>query len=141
MRRGLLALIMVIGASSQVVLADGFFPGWNHGGGDYGYGGQVSCRAGDAGWEEHWGGHSSCGECLKKHGRCIETCTQTYYSCRAVGVEGYGDYERTIEFEALAPNRWRAQDKALERCWRSGASSCSVRDCNSQSETVSRKNC
>lgn len=122
--------------ASSFAHADGFSFGWG-----YSDRGQVTCKASDAGWEEHWGGHDSCGECLSRHGKCEETCSQQFYSCVVEGKTGRGHVERTIEFQATGSTRWDAEDRARDRCWRSHATGCRLVTCDSESEVISRKGC
>ena len=97
----------------------------------------YSCSAYDAGWEEHWGGHGSCSSCLSKHGRCIEKCTEEVYTCTVEGTDRFG---HTQTYSASHESRWRAEDRAMDRCqWNSN--SCYVKSCDSQSEVVSRRSC
>ncbi len=98
----------------------------------------LTCTAQDRGWEEHWGGHRNCRACLKHHGRCIETCKENYYICT---VEG-NNYDNTSPrtFHARARRQWRAEERAMNKCYRSYGS-CILKGCDSESEVVSRRKC
>lgn len=101
----------------------------------------VTCRSYDSGWEEHFGGHASCGECTKKHGHCYEECTAVHYTCTAEGERASGQSSFTESFQASDASQWRAQDEALDRCYQSGDSNCHSENCNSENEVVSHHNC
>lgn len=58
------------------------WPGGGHGGG---YPPGTTCSYHDTGWEEHWGGHNSCGECLATHNDCNWSCSTDRYVCTAKG--------------------------------------------------------
>lgn len=98
---------------------------------------QVTCTASDNGWEEHWGSHRSCGECLAKHGDCIETCSIDYNVCQAEGVD-YRGYKMTME--GRGDSRYRAEDEAMSLCQRR-YDNCRIVSCKTSSETVSRRSC
>lgn len=97
----------------------------------------VSCSATDKGWEEHWGGHSDCRSCMKKHGNCTETCSAEYYEVTAEGVD-YRGYKMTVE--SRGNSRYEAEREALRTC-NYRYSNCKVTASNSRSETVSRRSC
>ena len=107
-------------------------PGRNRGSG-------LSCHAKDYGWEEHFGGHSSCRSCLRKHGSCVETCKRKTYKCTVKGVD-YG-YDRERTFRGKARRRRRAERKALNHCYDAGYDNCYSEGCNSRYVTVSRDEC
>ncbi|MFS4457749.1 hypothetical protein [Bdellovibrio sp. HCB2-146] len=98
---------------------------------------RVSCTVRDRGHEEHYGGHRSCGECERKHGHCVETCSADYYSCKAEGRD-YRGYTMTIE--AKGETRYEAENVAMRRCDRQ-LSDCRPVSCSPESETVSRRSC
>lgn len=100
--------------------------------------GQVTCRADDRGYEEHGGGHYSCGECLQYHGECIETCSSNMYECR---VDGYDRYGRLVSFTGRGYDQWRAQDDALNACRYNYATNCYVNGCSNRQDVVSRRDC
>lgn len=103
-----------------------------------GYGTQVTCSARDRGHEEHRN-HRSCGECLRKHGQCIETCAVNYTVCRAEGEDRYG---RRASFEGHAQSQYESQRNALYSCERDRRfRNCRVVSCSNSSETVSRRRC
>jgi hypothetical protein len=110
------------------------------GGGRPGWGGNrnVSCRSYDNGWEEHWGGHATCQECKAKHGGCTEICTATSYKCTAEGSDAQGAKQT---FEAYGDDEWRARDEATRRCYDRGLNNCSVSNCDTSNQEVSRKGC
>lgn len=98
---------------------------------------QISCSARDNGWEEHWGGHSSCRECLAKHGNCIETCQERFYTCEAEGTD-YRGYRVTIE--ARGGSRYSTEREAVNRC-QYRYDNCRIKQCRETNETVSRRSC
>lgn len=100
--------------------------------------GNITCTATDNGWEEHWGGHSSCRSCLKKHGDCTERCTQTYYVCTASGDDGHG---RNYSADGYGDSRWEAQEEAQRNCRYDGLYGCSITRCDSEDQLVSRRSC
>ena len=104
--------------------------------GNPGYG--VTCKATDNGWEEHSGGHYSCGECLQQHGDCTETCSTLNVECRVDGTDHYG---RAVSFLGRGNDQWRAQDEATRACQYNYASNCYVVSCNQQEQVVSRRSC
>lgn len=97
----------------------------------------VVCSAADKGWEEHWGGHRTCAECLQKHGTCIETCSLEYTTCEAVGTDSLGN---SFTVRGSGSDRWEAERNAVRHCERNFRS-CRSSSCNSKSETVSRTRC
>ena len=97
----------------------------------------ISCSARDRGWEEHWTGHKSCGECFLKHGRCIETCEMSFYTCEAQGKDYQGN---AVSTKGTGDDRFEAERNAIRNCQRSFFNCGSV-SCNSQNETVSQKEC
>lgn len=98
---------------------------------------RVSCSIGDRGHEEHSRGHRSCGECLREHGHCVETCSSSYYTCKAEGRD-YRGYTMTVE--ARGDDRYEAENRAVRACDRT-YSDCRPVTCDSQYETVSRRSC
>ncbi|WP_413575849.1 hypothetical protein ACLVWU_15850 [Bdellovibrio sp. HCB290] len=136
---GFIAVTMITVTSFAGHFDDMFRPG--RGDRDHGRGGwgrpNVTCSATDKGWEEHWGGHSDCGSCLKKHGTCIETCSANYYVVKVEGVD-YRGYKMTME--SRGESRYEAEREALRSCNRR-YDNCKVVSSNSQSETVSRRSC
>lgn len=98
----------------------------------------VTCRADDRGWEEHSGGHYSCGECLRHHGECIETCSSTMHECR---VDGYDRYGRLVSFTGRGYDQWRAQDDAMYSCRYNNASNCYVVNCQQFQGQTTRRDC
>ncbi|WP_413558649.1 hypothetical protein [Bdellovibrio sp. HCB209] len=126
-------LVTLMATSAFAGFGDMFKPG--RGGPSYGR--NVTCSATDKGWEEHWGGHSDCNSCLKKHGSCTETCSAEYYSTTVKGRD-YRGYEMTVE--SRGASRYEAEREALRSC-NYKYSDCRVISTNSQSETVSRRSC
>ena len=97
----------------------------------------ITCKASDRGWEEHWRGHSSCDECLQKHGECVETCSLGYTTCEATGRDYAGV---SITLKAAGSDRYEAERAALNFCQKS-FNNCTISSCSSSSETVSRRDC
>ena len=96
-----------------------------------------SCAAYDTGSEEHYGGHSSCSDCLSDHGSCEERCYEIYYECSAQGTDRNG---QVLTFTATARDEYRSQDEALRRCYRD-ANNCSSRGCQRNGNLESRRAC
>lgn len=104
---------------------------------DPGYGGgRVTCSAQDRGWEEH-SAHRSCGECLAEHGRCIETCSTSDYTCEAQGVDYRGNVSR---FVGQGSDRYQAENQAIRNC-SYNAGRCQILGCRSSEQVVSRREC
>lgn len=100
---------------------------------------RVVCNATDRGWEEHGGGHSSCGSCLQHHGRCIETCKQVTYLCEVEGTNYYG--ARSV-FRAIGVDRYAAESEARRKCeWNRDMRFCQTLSCRTQEDVVSRRDC
>ena len=101
--------------------------------------GRISCSASDTGWEEHWSGHSSCGDCLQDHGKCVEKCYEAREVCDVQGTDYAG---RTITFSARGPDRWSAESEARRQCeWSRDMRSCVVTSCRSDNLLVSSRSC
>ncbi|QDK36688.1 hypothetical protein [Bdellovibrio sp. NC01] len=99
----------------------------------------ITCSARDNGWEEHWGGHRDCRECVAKHGNCTETCSASYFTCQAEGVD-YRGYKMTLE--GRAPSRYETERQVMDLCQRQYRyQNCRIISCNENSETVSRRSC
>lgn len=98
----------------------------------------VSCTYTDNGWEEHFWGHESCGECLSKHGGCTETCSAEIQTCEAKGVDAAGIL---VTVSAEGEDRYEAERHAYDSCFYRGLRDCRVETCNSHSEQVSRREC
>ncbi len=101
--------------------------------------GDVSCRASDSGWEEHWGGHSDCGACLDKHGSCVEVCSATMYACDAQGIDRNGN-SKVVSGKSQSDRR-SAMNEALDECEFQGLTECRTENCRSNNEVVSRRTC
>ncbi|KYG69479.1 hypothetical protein AZI87_09880 [Bdellovibrio bacteriovorus] len=97
----------------------------------------ITCSATDDGWEEHWGGHGSCRECLAKHGNCVETCKSSFYSCTAEGTD-YRGYRMTMQ--GRGPDRYSSERDAIYQC-QYRYNNCRIVSCSETSETVSRRDC
>jgi hypothetical protein len=102
------------------------------------YRGNYECSASDDGWEEHWGGHSSCSECLSKHGGCHETCYEEYYECTA---EGTNDSGFTRQVTERGESEWRTEDRAVDSCRYERLQNCHSKGCNREREKVSTHSC
>ena len=99
----------------------------------------ISCTYTDTGWEEHWGGHRSCQECLSKHDNCNETCSADYYVCKAQGTD-YRGY--VMNLETRADSRYDAERQVMDLCqYNYRYANCHVTTCDSHSDTVSRRSC
>lgn len=111
--------------------------GMDRGGMDRGGYGNLSCRATDNGWEEHWGGHSDCRSCVAVHGNCTERCSREEYVCEAQGQR----FGRQETYRATDSSRFQAEDRALRDCRMSRAERCTIKSCNTRSEVVSTRSC
>ncbi len=101
--------------------------------------GRVTCSATDRGWEEHWGGHGSCGSCLQEHGNCTETCKETTQLCEVQGTDYYGNL---AIYRAVGVDRWSAESEARRKCeWNRDMRSCVTISCQSQDRVVSTRSC
>lgn len=101
--------------------------------------GRISCSASDSGWEEHWSGHSTCGECLQRHGACVETCAEMREVCEVRGTDYQG---RTRTYMAIGADRWSAESEARRQCeWDRNNQSCSTVTCRADNRTVSSRSC
>jgi len=98
----------------------------------------VICGVYDRGHEEH-SPHYSCRECLREHGRCVEICQEVYFTCKVQGRDARNGM--TNFHEATGENQWETEDRALERCYRSGDRNCRLIGCNQQSQPISRREC
>lgn len=116
----------------------GWYPPGN-GGGWGGGGNRVTCSASDRGWEEHFGGHSDCNSCLRKHGQCVETCSTQSYRSIAEGLD-YRGYRMTVE--ARGDSQYQTEREAFERCARMYRySNCHIVSTSPETEIVSRRSC
>jgi hypothetical protein len=135
-----------IGGGTIIIGEDGVRIEPGHGRPGYGHGPaerNVMCKAFDYGWEEHFGGHNSCGECKRAHRTCERRCSAEMYVAVAEGVHRRRGGGRAIERVRGAPSydRWRAQDSALDECEYSGLRRCRIVDVRSQWEEISRRDC
>lgn len=100
---------------------------------------RVVCSAGDRGWEEHGGGHGSCGSCLQHHGRCVETCKEVTQLCEVEGTSYNG--ARSI-FRAVGVDRYAAESEARRKCeWNRDMRFCHTISCRAEENVVSRRDC
>lgn len=102
---------------------------------------KIVCSTKDNGWEEHWGGHNTCGECLAKHGGCVEICSEVNYSCTAKGKTSSGS---EVSAQAIGPDRYDSADEAIRRCQSMGGTDCrasSYSDCEEVKNESSRSTC
>lgn len=100
--------------------------------------GAMSCSASDAGYEEHWGGHSNCGDCLRKHGNCVERCNRDEFSCTAEGTRRDGRIDSVTAFDM---REFAARDRALQRCYDSRLRGCRISNCFNNMVEVSSRSC
>jgi hypothetical protein len=100
--------------------------------------GQVRCTYTDDGWEEHSGGHRSCGQCLAQHGDCNETCYADTHTCRAIGTDRWGQ-QRMVQ--ADGQDRWMAESRAMEYCRYQGLYYCRIERCDYRQQVVSERSC
>ena len=101
--------------------------------------GVVTCSATDNGWEEHWSGHRSCGECVQAHGNCTERCSESLQVCEVQGTTYNG---ATVRFQAAGRDRWEAESEARRQCeWNRDVRSCVTTRCSQESRLVSSRQC
>lgn len=101
----------------------------------------ISCSASDKGWEEHWGGHSTCQKCMEKHGDCTETCTATDTVVYGTGYDVYG---RIAKFEGRGGDSWDARRDMQSVCDYYRLSRCesdSGKSDSTHSDVISRRSC
>lgn len=119
----------------------GHGPGYPGGPGQYpgnpGYG-NVQCSAADAGWEEHAGGHYSCGDCVRWHGQCVETCREVAVECQATGSDNFG---RPYTFMGRGYDQYSAQNDAVYNCQSRNFRNCYVTGCQQRQNIVSQRSC
>lgn len=131
-----LLVVLAIGFGSIGAQAAPF--GWGGNGGR----GNVKCTVNDNGWEEHYGGHSDCGSCLREHGSCNETCSSEETYCTAEGTTYRGSNTSSTEtFRGRGNDRWDAERDAINECRRYNASGCSIKSCDTQNQIVSSRRC
>lgn len=133
----LFLLLAVLGISPAFALDFSWDHGRDRGGrADY-------CTASDRGWEEHWSGHSSCGECLRKHGKCVERCYEKEYRVTVTGLvrDRWNNTEREEEFSAYGHSEWDAEDRALRDCRYRDAYDCRVKSRDTENREVSSRSC
>ncbi len=102
------------------------------------YPGQVSCTYTDTGWEEHFRGHNSCGECLQAHGNCNETCYAENQICEATGVDQFG---KQVTVTGESSDRGDAERRAYDSCYYHGLRDCRVQKCDSEQQQISKRLC
>lgn len=107
-------------------------PNPGHGGG---HRDGIRCSAQDRGWEEHLGGHRSCGECISRHGSCVETCEFTEWNCEVEGRR----WGRTAVFEGYGYSQYEAEREAFENCERRGARFCRRLECRGHDRSERRE--
>lgn len=95
----------------------------------------VRCSAQDRGWEEHFGGHRSCGECMDRHGSCVETCEYSEWTCVVEGQR----WGRRAEFEGYGYSDREAEREAYRNCEDRGARFCHRVSCHSQNRAERRE--
>ncbi|MGE4131865.1 MAG: hypothetical protein AB7F86_09505 [Bdellovibrionales bacterium] len=136
--RNIFMLIALLGMSAPTMAAGvddvigGIVDILRPGGGGHG-GGAMGCTATDRGWEEHFGGHGSCDECLRRHGSCVERCNIEQFQCIASGYR----WGRRAEFEGYGQSRREAQWDAVRNCENRGGRNCQVDRGSCRSETRS----
>lgn len=102
---------------------------------------KVTCSASDKGWEEHWGGHSTCEKCQSKHGDCTETCEATDTVVYGTGYDVYG---RIAKFEGRGGDSYDARNDMRRVCDYYRLSRCesdSSKSDSTHSEVISRRSC
>ena len=137
MKKLLLALCGVLLISLSAFAYLDYDNDYNHRPGN-GYNSGLRCQATDNGWEEHFGGHSSCGACLREHQDCTLKCYQDEYVATAEGRNRNGELVRVT---AMDRDDFNAREKALERCCRSRLDNCYVIDTDTNSRLVRSDRC
>lgn len=100
--------------------------------------GSYYCAAFDNGWEEHGGGHDSCGECKSAHGNCSERCYQKTYTCVAEGSDRDGKVTKNEGYSDLSESD--ARNQALNRCSYYN-NSCRIASCSESERQTSSRSC
>jgi hypothetical protein len=91
----------------------------------------------DRGYEEHGGGHASCYDCLREHGRCVETCYARQFECVATGRDRWGNLNSV---RLAYPDRRYTETEVLRVCSQT-MYNCRVDTCNDVSQVESRRDC
>lgn len=102
---------------------------------------KITCSAKDRGWEEHWFGHATCGECVAKHGNCTETCEAKDTVVYGTGFDVYG---RIAKFEGRGGDSYDASRDMRRVCDYYRLSRCesdSGKSDSTHSEVISRTSC
>ncbi len=100
--------------------------------------GSYYCAAFDNGWEEHSGGHDTCGECKSAHGQCDERCYQKTYTCKAEGTDREGNKSVSEGYSDFSESD--ARNQALNRCsYRSN--NCRIDSCSDSERQTSSRSC
>ena len=100
--------------------------------------GWLSCNVTKRGWDKHITGHDTCRSCLRKHSKCVETCSREEVTCVVSARSKYGERR---EVRASARTEWRAQEKAMKKCGRRKLDHCQIEHCEDDSRVVSRSRC
>jgi len=110
----------------------------NHNGYGNNFNSGLRCQATDDGWEEHFGGHSSCGACLREHQDCTMRCYEDQFTAVAEGRNQYGELETVT---AMDRDRLYAGERALDRCYSQRLSNCRIVDTDTDSRLVRSERC
>ncbi|OFZ25701.1 MAG: hypothetical protein A2381_00090 [Bdellovibrionales bacterium RIFOXYB1_FULL_37_110] len=110
---------------------------YNHGNGNS-YNSGLRCQATDDGWEEHFGGHSSCGACLREHEDCTMRCYEDEVVATAEGRNQYGEIQTVT---AMDRDSIYARERALDRCYNQRLSNCTIVDTDTNSRLVRSERC
>lgn len=122
------AIVLFMGVSNSAVARDRDHRGYSN----------YQCSFEDKGWEEHGGGHDSCGECLRHHGKCIRTCYEETYKCTVLGTDRYGTNR---EFVEEGSSQWRLEQMAMDRCDYLRYERCEPKGCQKVTNLISRDRC
>lgn len=99
--------------------------------------GGIRCAAYDVKNEEH-GNHGSCNSCLKDHPNCEMKCYSYDYTCKAKGTDERG---QSVTFEASGSTEIDARERAIDRCYYSGAKNCAKESCSEDARLDERRRC
>ena len=113
----------------------------------------LNCSYSDNGYEEHWGGHESCSDCLSHHAACTESCDKSVQVCTALGSPrpteiGHRPGEPNppaVQLVSIvgisAESDSEARTNAMVACAQGGYYECRVDSCRSERQNVSIRDC
>ena len=126
----------IIGTIGDLI-GGGHRPGPGPGRPGDGYGNGPACASFDFGWEEHFGGHRDCRDCMARHGRCYEDCNFSEFSCVAQGQK----WGRLFEVEERGYDERDTEDRALWACHNRGGNYCRLIGRCNRADRSERREC